>query len=178
MLVTKKNCKVCQIIKTDKKLLKRIFNSRFYVPGSEDGLLKITEDYKQETIKKGGTVNDYFSVGALQNHCKKHQFIDRKHFDRAMERQINHKLEKQAGRKIIKAQDAVQTVIDRGMERLENGEIDVHTKDLLRASQIKIASEDKQKDRELAMLEMVAHYLSGESDLSKIHDTNRKVIDV
>ena len=152
MINYKKNCKVCNIVKIDKKLLNRLYETSFYVPGSKDSLQRVARDHE-----------GHFTYAGLLNHAKKHQFIDSNAYSDAMLKQADEKAQQVAIRKNVKAVDAVQTIIDRGMERLENEEIDVNTDQLLRAGQIKIAAEAKEKDQQLAMAEMMAHFMSGEA---------------
>lgn len=152
MLKFKKNCKICNLVREDRKLLKRIYECGYYVPGSSDSLLAISRDNVGR-----------FSYQGLKNHAKQHQFIDSEAYTNAMLQKQDEKAQKVAIRKAVKAADAVQTVINRGNERLENGEIDVETADLLRASQIKINQEAKEKDQQLAILDMMAHFISGEA---------------
>lgn len=150
MLVFTKACKVCQAVKSNKQLLKRIYDSSYFVPHSRDSLFAISNTYN-------------LSYQALKNHVKKHQFIDSQDYTEKMLQKADKDAEKGAVRKAVKAVDAVQSIVERGMERLENGEITVDTNQLIRASQVKMTHEAKQKDQELATIEMVAHFLSGES---------------
>jgi hypothetical protein len=152
MLKYKKNCNICKIVKVDGKLLARIYETSFYVPGSKDSLQRVARDHE-----------GYFSYPGLLNHAKKHQFIDSAAYTDALMKTADDKAQAGAVRKAVKAVDAVQRVIDIGMERLENEEINVDTNQLLRAGQIKLTQESKEKDQQLAMLDMMAHFISGES---------------
>lgn len=151
MLVPEKKCAVCKLVRTNKPLLKRLYESSYFLPHSRDTLLGITRDYKGA-----------FSYGGLKNHMKKHQFIDSQDYTEKMLQHTDKQLEQGAVRRAVKAVDAVQTVIDKGFERLENGDITVDTNQLIRASQVKMTQEAKQKDQELATIEMIAHFLSEE----------------
>jgi len=150
MLVPNKICKVCQVIKVNKKLLSRIYESSYFLPHSTDTLKDITRDYSPA-----------FSYDSILTHVKKHQFIDSQDYKDKMLEHANKQAEQRAVRKAVKGQSAIQSVIDRGHERLENGEIDVNTAQLIRASEIQMKQEDKAKDRELATVEMIAFFLSG-----------------
>lgn len=152
MLKYKKNCKVCNFVKVDKKLLEQIYNSSFYVPGSDISLQAIWR-----------THDKHFSYQGLRNHAKNHQFIDSQAYSDKLLEKADEKAQEKAVRKAVKAVDAVQSVIDRGMERLNNEEIDVDTNQLLRASATKIQQESKEKDQQLAIMDMMAHFASGES---------------
>lgn len=152
MLKYKKNCNICKIVRVDKKLLQRIYETSFYVPGSKDSLQRVARDHE-----------GHFSYPGLLNHAKKHQFIDSAAYTEKLMEQADEKAQKDAVRRTVRAVDAVQGVLDRGMERLENGDIDVDTNQLLRAGQIKLQAESKEKDQQLAMMDMIAHFVSGES---------------
>lgn len=158
MLVYKKICKVCQAVKTNKPLLKRIYESSWFIPHSSDSLRSIANDYYP-----------VFEYQSLKNHVKKHQFIDSQDYTEKMLAFEDKKLEQSAVQRAVKAVDAVQSVIDIGKQRLEDGEITVDTNQLIRASQIKMTHESKQKDQELATIEMVAHFLSGEINSERIY---------
>lgn len=156
MLVLEYRCKWCAAVRKNKQLLERIYNSKFFLPHGKESLAKIAKETGM-------------SYNALQNHVHRHQFIDSQDYTEKMLQNADKKAEKKAVRKAVRAVSAVQTVIDRGMERLESGEIDVDTNQLIRASQVKIAQEGKAKDQELATIEMVAHFLSGESAGDRVY---------
>ena len=157
MIKRKSNCAVCQLTKTDTKLLKRIYNSTDFVPGGEP-LSRILEDYKGK-----------FSYASIRNHAKKHQFISLEAYNEA-QLQIQDKKEEQvAVRKVVKAVDAVQSVIDKGHEKLENGELEITTDNLIRASQVKLNQEAKEKDQQLEVLNMIAAFNSGQLTTKRIN---------
>lgn len=158
MLVFEKKCRVCAAIRKNKPLLKRIYESSYFVPYSKDNLTDIHRDYK-----------DFFRYEGLQNHVKKHQFIDSQDYHDKMLQQVDKEAEKKAVVKAVKAVDAIQNIIEIGHERLKNEEITVDTNQLIRASQVKMTQEAKQKDQSLAMAEMVAHFLSGEGKEDRIY---------
>lgn len=149
MLAIEKKCKVCNTVRKNKALLNRIYQSSHFVPHSKDTLLKISEETG-------------IHYRGLLNHVKKHQFIDSADYQEAMLKQADDRLTKKAVAQAVKGQSAVQSIISRGHERLEAKEIDVNTDQLLRASQIQIASEEKKKDQDLMAISL-AHFISGES---------------
>lgn len=165
MLVIEKKCKICAAVKVNKKLLQRIYDSSWFVPHSKDNLTDIAKDYN-------------FRYKGLTNHVKKHQFIDSQDYTEKMLMQADKRAEKSAVQKAVKAVDAIQTIIDKGMERLENEEITVDTNQLIRASQVKIGADAKAKDQELATIEMVAHFLSGANASDRVYQEQPDVIDV
>ncbi len=157
MLVYQKKCNICKLVKQNKQILQRIYNSAYFVPGSKDSLLKISQDYS-------------LNYKALSNHCKRHQFINNQDYTAKMLAMEDKKAEAVAVRKAVKATDAIQSVMDKGMERLENGEITVDTNQLIRASQVKLNADSKQKDQQLAYMTMIAHFASGSAKTERIYD--------
>lgn len=149
MLVLEKRCKVCKAVKTNKQLLKRIYDSNYFLPHSKDSLRAIAADY------------DIFTYESILNHTKKHQFIDSQDYTEKMLEHVDKQAEKSAVRKAVQAKSAIQNIIDIGHERLESGDITVDTNQLLRASQIQMTAEAKTKDQELAAMEMIAFFASG-----------------
>lgn len=145
--------------------MKRIYECSYFVPYSKDTMLDIARDYSGAKL---------FTYDNLKNHIKKHQFIDSQDYTDKMLQHEDKKLEKKAVQKAVKAVDAVQSIIDIGNERLVNGEITVDTNQLIRASQVKMAHESKQKDQELATIEMVAHFLSGEQPKGTVFIPNKE----
>lgn len=161
MLVIEKRCRVCSLVKNNKPLLRRIYDSSYFIPHSRDTLLDIYKDFH-------GTENS-FGYDSILNHVKKHQFIDSVDYTEKMLEHADKQAERKSIQKAVKAVDAVQTVIDKGMERLESGDITVDTNQLIRASQVKMNADAKQKDQELATMEMVAHFLSGENATDRVY---------
>lgn len=160
MIKYKKNCAVCKLARVNKKLAQRIYDSRYFVPYSEDTLLQIHADWNQK--------EKLFSYQSLLNHVKKHQFINAAKYQEKVLEEVDRKAEQKTIQKAIRATDAVQGVIEKGYQRLEDGEINVSTNDLLRASQIKIGQENKEKDQQLAILEMIASFASGSQKSERI----------
>ena len=161
MLKTNKICKVCQQVKKNDKLLKRIYDSRVYIRGGES-LTSIWEDYP-----------DKFTLQSLRNHTKKHQFLDGEDFSKRHLQQIAKKAEQNIVKKQFESKEVWDKVIEEGMIRLETGELQMKTADLLKAAKDKSDFELKKKDQELAMAEMIYHFASGESTESKAYDSRR-----
>jgi hypothetical protein len=153
MLVINKRCKVCLAVKANKQLLKRIYESSYFVPHSKDSLLQISIDTK--THYRG-----------LLNHVKKHQFIDSQDYQNAMLNKADKDAEKKAVIKAVRGHSVVQNIISRGQERLDAKEIDVNTDQLLRASQLQMQADDKKKDQDL-MAASLAFFMSGESQANE-----------
>lgn len=155
MLAINKKCKICQTVKANKPLLKRLYDSSFYVPGSKDTPLEISRDTGMH-------------YRGLLNHLKKHQFIDSADYQEAMLKTADKQAQTMAIQKAVKGQAAVQSIIDIGAQKLADGEITVNTDQLIRASQIQIASDEKKKDQDL-MAVSLAYFMSGESKNERIH---------
>lgn len=162
MLRTKKGCKVCILFKNKnhKDLLNRVYNSSHYMKGGEP-LIKIAEDYPHK-----------FSYQSLQNHVKKHQFLNEDDFNERHMKAIVKKAEANIVKQAIQSSKVWDTIIDQGMESLEQGELTVTANHLLKAAKDKQDFEFKKKDQQLAMAEMIYHFASGESnqELSKPYD--------
>lgn len=171
MLVPKKLCSVCDLIKGgDKRLLERLYHSKYYLKSNgAETLSTIQRSYK-----------DKFSLNSIKNHCRKHQFIDAVAYNKAQLKKVDERAQNKAVERIITAQDTLQSILIKGNQNLDDGVIDVNTNHLLRASQIKIASEEKQKDQELKFMEMLAFFSSGNAKLepNKTDSQPQPVIDV
>lgn len=161
MLKTKKNCNVCKLIKQNPPLLNRIYNSAFFMKTGES-LASIAKDYSD------------FKYDNLLNHVKRHQFIDKEDFNKRHLSKIAKEAEKTLLKHTIESKQVWDTVIDKGMEKLEKGEITMRTGDLLKAAKDKSDYEFKVKDQQMAMMEMVYHFASGESTESRDYD--RRII--
>lgn len=151
MIKYNKRCKICAILKEDKKLLKRIYSCSFFVPGADETLNQIANDYKGQFTYKG-----------LNNHANKHQFIDRADYTERMLQHNAKTAENSAVKKAVRAADSIQSIIEKGQERLDSGEITVSTDQLIRAAQVKLQDDAKQKDQNLMAMSL-AHFISGES---------------
>src|SRR6185437_12053619 len=165
MLAYRKNCKLCNLVKNDSKLLKRIYDSSYFIPHSKDSLRAIWRDCNQLTPGA-------FSYLALQNHVKKHQHLNAEDYNRKMLLLKS----KQAEGKIIadrfEAQNVQDAVMNLGMKKLENGELKITTDHMLRAAKDKQDAQAKVRDQQLQLAEMVAFYTSGEDkyESEKIYD--------
>lgn len=159
MLKIQVNCPVCKLVKEDRKLLGRIYESKFFIKSAGETLKDIQKDYA-----------DDFSYHSLTNHCNKHQFMSDADFSSRHLKQIAKKAEQQVLRRNIEASTVWDTVIQEGMEKLEAGELTMKTADLLKAAKDKSDHSLKVKDQELAMAEMIYHFASGENKESRSYD--------
>lgn len=127
-----------------------------------ESLAHIAEDYTE------------FKYSNLLNHVKKHQFLNKEDFNKRHLTQIANQAEKTLLKHTIEAKQVWDSVIDKGMEKLEKGEISLKTGDLLKAAKDKSDYDFKVKDQQMAMMEMVYHFASGESTESREYD--RRII--
>jgi len=156
MIKTHKLCAVCQTIlsqpkKWEGRLAKRIYGSRQYTPSSEYTLADVAREYK-----------DKFSAESLYNHAKKHQFLSTKDFDERHLRQTAREAEKAILKTAVTAQQVQQQVMEVGMERLKSGEMRLSASNLLAAARDKSNYDIKFAGAQMALMDMVAAYASGE----------------
>lgn len=146
-----KRCKVCQHINGgDDKLLRRIYNSKKFVPGGES-LLSIQEEYYK---KFDGDPQKQFSYTSLVNHCKYHQTASNEQFIQARAERIEAS--------IPQYQSVQNTVLEIGQEKILSGEIKLNASNVLQAAKQKQDYETKQQDRKDAFMKMLWGYASGE----------------
>lgn len=167
MLKLKKGCKTCELVKNNKQLLNRIYNSSHFLPHSEDSLKQIAKEY-----------SEFFSYPALLNHVKKHQFINAVDYKDKMLRNAAKKAEAKAVMEMYQANNVQDAVINVGMERLQNGEMKVSATNLLKAAKDKSDAQAKIRDQQLSLAAMVAFFASGEDKQENVKARNRdNVID-
>jgi hypothetical protein len=156
MIKTKKNCKVCQTIldqpkKWEGRLAKRIYGSRYYMPSSTYNLADIAREYA-----------DKFGYESLLNHAKKHQALSEVDFNNRQLRQVTNEAEKKLIQRAIKSTDVWDEVITKGMKDLKSGAISLNANHLLGAARDKSNFELKHADQQLALMDMVFGFASGE----------------
>lgn len=163
MLKTHKKCTVCKAIETDKKLMKDIFNTNFYLKDTNLTLSDVAQKYP----KLGYT--------SIINHAKKHQFMNDSDFQKRTLQTIKKKHKTLAKEGTIENSDVWNTVISKGIDDLNEGRVVIRPVDLLKAVKDKSDYELKTKDQALAYTEMMWHFASGESNESKNYD--RRIIE-
>lgn len=156
MIKTKVNCSVCQTLlaqpkKWEGRLANRIYGSRYYTPSSMYSLADVAREYK-----------DKFSYESLLNHCKKHQALTEEDFNERHLRQTARQAEKALLKDAITSQTVWDTVIKKGMNDLADGKIQLNANHLLSAARDKSNWEVKHADQQLAMMDMVYAFASGE----------------
>ena len=165
MLKTTKSCRVCQAVKTNNVLLNRIYNSAFFMNTGES-LKTIAEDY-----------SDKFSYVGLRNHVQKHQFMSDEDFTNRHLQKISKKAELNIARKKIESNQVWNEVIEQAMGKLQAGELQIRTTDLLKAAKDKSDFEFKKKDQEMAFMEMVWFFTSGEHNREMSNPYDRGIIE-
>jgi hypothetical protein len=169
MIKYNKQCKVCQEIKKDKKLLEEIYASTAFDRSSTISLQSISDRN-----------HDKFSYDSIRNHVKKHQAITAEDLSEKHMQKIVKKAEQNILKKRIESSDIWTSILDKGHEQLEEGTIRLRAGDVLRAAKDKSDYELKVKDQELAMIEMVYHFASGENNApikGRVIDPEGKIID-
>jgi hypothetical protein len=165
MIAYRKNCKICGEIKKNSKLMTRIYASSFYIPHSKDTLRHIYLD-----CMTSGLV---FSYPSLLNHAKKHQHLNAGDYQEKMLRHKSKMAENRIMADRFQAIEVQDAVMNKGMEKLENGDMKITADHLLRAAKDKQDFQTKTRDQQLQLAEMVAFYASSEDkyESDKIYDT-------
>lgn len=165
MLKFHSTCRACKRVKQDPALLNRIYNSAALM-GKGESLLKIWEDNKE-----------HFLYRTLTNHVKKHQFLNENDYTSRHLRQIANQAEKEMLKRTIESKQVWDSVINKGMLDLETGEMNVKASDLLKAAKDKSDYQFKVKDQEMAMMEMVYHFASGENNMEDSRKYDKRIIE-
>jgi hypothetical protein len=166
MLKLKKTCKVCQAVKQNKRLLNEIYNTKFYLKTRGTTLTEVSNKYPH-----------LFTYDSLKNHVKKHQFIDEEDFTNRHLNQLAKQAQSKMLRQSIESKEVFNEIIGMGMEQLQAGNLQVKTKDLLSAAKYKKEFELKEKDQEIAMIDMVMHFASGENNNIESSKYDRRIIE-
>lgn len=166
MLKPNKLCKVCITIETTPKLEKDIYNCTWFVKSARRTMLDIAREYQGA-----------FSYNSLQSHCKNHQFLTATQIARRNQKTLVARKRAEQEIQAIKETTVWDTVIKTGMAKLQTGELEMKTADLLKAAKDKSDYTLKVKDQELQMAEMVAYFASGEGDVMESKKYDRRVIE-
>lgn len=167
MIKYKKNCKVCNTIKEHKKgkkIAERIYFSTYFNPTGTESLQDIANSHPND-----------FSYDSLRNHVKKHQFISESQRDQKLVDKIQERSERAIVEKVAEHTDVRNLVMNKGFEGIQSGDIKLSASNVLQAAKDQANWESKQADRQLAMMEMVYHYASGEATNSHAYD--RRIIE-
>lgn len=152
MLKLKPNCAVCTAVRDNKKLLNRIYNSSWFIAHSKDSLLAIAND-----------CTELFSYQSLKNHVKRHQFLNARDYTEKMTKLAAKKAEDGLAHKATDAQSVWDVAMAMGMEKLKQGDMEIKLPDLLKAAKDKSDYLFKKSDQQIAILETIAHFSSGEN---------------
>lgn len=164
MLKKKPTCAVCKAIKDDGRLLQDIYNTKHYLKTKGLSLLQFHELHK-----------DQFSYKSLRNHVLKHQFISEDDYTKRHLNRIAKESEQKIVRRAVESREVFDEVIGKGMEELQKGNLEVTTTHLLSAAKMKKEFQLKEQDQQIAMMEMVYHFASGENKESQAYD--RRIIE-
>jgi hypothetical protein len=153
-----KRCNICKLVRYDKKLLKRIYNSSQY---KEDG----------ESLKSIQRDPEYIKVFTYQNlyrHSRKHQGIDEETLQNRAAARYAAKLEVQQIKAAVNHTETRQELVDLGVQQLKDGSIKMSASAL--ASLLKQQSdiEEKSKDRQLDIIKMIQRFQSGEKQFMEV----------
>lgn len=169
MIDYKSNCAVCKHIKKHKKLADDIYKTTAYDKSSKVSLASLHKIYQ-----------DHFSYDSLKNHVKKHQGLSADDLSQRHLNNIVKKAEKELVKKQIEAKDVWETILDLGHEQIKDGSIRLKASDVTRAAKDKSDHDLKVKDQEIAMIEMIYHFASGENEptnyIGRV-DANREIIE-
>ena len=168
------HCKICKKAVKNKAFEDAIWNSRYFRKHD-----KTAATLKDISVKYNVTYNN------LTIHVRKHQNITLdKYNDRELARiakraDIRTKIEEAGIAPVMaKAPAAVQVwdnVIETAMEQVKSGEIKLNATHLLKAAKDKSDYDIKKKNQDMAIMEMMWHFASGEAVGSMDYD--RRVIE-
>lgn len=148
-------CSICLRIKAEPKLKKRIWDSKKFNP-HDKGAETLTDIQRHYN----------FSYRSLESHCTKHQYLDPermadKELERIAKRSENKAIIKER-RDLVEAETVWDEVIVAAREGIKNGEIKLNANHLLKAAKDKTDYNLKKTGQKMQMMEMIAHFASGE----------------
>ena len=159
-------CKVCQAVQKDPELMDLIYKSRFFMGDSGLSIKQIADKYQ-----------DQFAYPSILKHVKKHQTLNSEEFNERRMRSIRKRAENRAIKQEIKAITVWDEVMQQGLDQLRSGNMKIKATDLLKAAKDKSDTQMKKKDQELATIEMVMHFASGESERIESKKYDRRIIE-
>lgn len=159
-------CKVCIAIEQNPKLLKDIYNCSWFVKSARRTMLQIQQEHSEE-----------FSYDSIRAHVKRHQTLSATQIHNRNQRAIQKQKKAEQEIKNLKAGAVWDTVIRTGVTKLNSGELEMKTADLLKAVKDKSDYELKVKDQEMQMAEMVAYFASGEGDVMESRKYDRRIVE-
>lgn len=171
-----KRCSVCKRCNRVKQLEIDIAESRYFYPmGSGMSLMKISEAYR-------------LNYQSVRNHVKQHQMPSLDSLSDVEMRRLAKRAEMKTviqeaplpivqnqNTGAIKANAVWDNVIDSAMEQVKSGEIKLNANHLLKAAKDKSDFDIKKKNQDMALMEMMWHFASGEAGGSTDYD--RRIIE-
>lgn len=148
-------CAVCKRIKVEPKLKKRIWESKKFNPHDKgaETLTSIQRHYG-------------FSYRSLESHCTTHQYMDPERMtDKELERIAKRSEQKaviQEKRDLVEAETVWDEVIQEARKGIADGTIKLNANHLLKAAKDKTDYNLKKTGQKMQMMEMIAHFASGE----------------
>lgn len=148
-------CQVCIRIKSDPKLKKRLWDSKKFNKHDKgaETLTAIAKHYG-------------FSYRSVEFHCTTHQYMDPERMtDKELERiakRSDNKATIQEKRDLVEAETVWDEVITAAREGIKSGDIKLNANHLLKAAKDKTDYNLKKTGQKMQMMEMIAHFASGE----------------
>jgi len=166
-------CKICKLAARNKIFEQAIWDSKKFNPHSSTAktLKEIADEYKV-------TYNN------LLVHVRKHQNMDLETYNRtemakiAKRAEMNTIMQEKELAKKLSGPNPVgvwDDVISQAMEQVKSGEIKLNANHLLKAAKDKSDFDIKKKNQDMALMEMMWHFASGEATGSLDYD--RRVIE-
>lgn len=171
MVKSSSRCTVCNAIKADPALGRRLSISKAYVASGES-LLSILRDRPDITKK------------SIYNHVKKHQAPSKA----KLEKKVKQFESKEAYKEIVAEtegrsvavytnhNDARRTLLERGLEALDSGDMKLTGSVMAQLLKQESDIEEKSKDRSLELMKMFNYFASG-SGKPQLRQPNRTIIE-
>lgn len=161
MLKLSPACSTCKLIREEgledsTELLDRIYKSKAYNKRGET-LRKIS---KELAVRLNTT--ELVTYNSILRHTKYHQGLKAEDLANAKIKARSKKIEDEQVRQLMRHGDVRQRIMDKGLEQIESGEVKLTASTVLGAANKEADIEDKQKDRNLKMFEMINQFRSGE----------------
>lgn len=148
-------CSICIRIKAEPKLKKRIWDCKKFNK-HDKGAETLTDIQRHYG----------FSYRSLEYHCTHHQYLDPERMtDKELERIAKRSTQKaviQEKRDIQDAETVWDEVISAARDGIKSGDIKLNANHLLKAAKDKTDYNIKKTGQKMQMMEMIAHFASGE----------------
>lgn len=159
-------CSVCVRVKKDPKLKKRLWECR-----------KLNK-HNKNAEPMTDIANDYgFTWRMVENHLSKHQYVNPEQMTDKELTRIARRAEQvaviQEKKDIVEVENVWDEVITKAREGIQDGSIKLTANHLLKAAKDKTDYNLKKTGQKLQMMEMIAHFASGEYIGSTAYDDQR-----